>query len=193
MVGCGLIFLPCAFASPLLQLWLGNKFVPEMAWVMLAVGLYRTLETFYSSLALSMIAHGSPKRVLPFTLYNAVALIALMWPVAVAFGIVGVAVLRVAVHLAQFVPLMVMVRKWIAPEINLRHWLVRALATVGVAAVLAAIAVTLWGTPLVERQPWVALLLAPLFSAAYFVTVDRLGVANVPEGIKKRARWAFPS
>jgi hypothetical protein len=191
MAGLGLIFVPCAFAWPLLQLWLGEKATPAMAWVMVAIGLYRALETFFSSIALSMIAHGSPQRVFPFTLYNASALLLLMWPVAVAFGIVGVAVLRAAVHLAQFVPLMAFSRSWIAPEINLKRWLGRSLGALAAALVLAGTAVALWGT--LQSALWFSLILAPLFAAAFFWIVDRLGLVPVPESVKKRARWVFPS
>ena len=191
MVGCGLILVPCAFADPVLRLWLHDKFSPDMPWIMLAIGLYRALEMFYSSLALAMIAHGSPQRVLPFTLYNAAMLLLFVGPVAKFEGIVGVAALRVAIHVLQFAPLVVFTRRWIAPEIPLGRWLGGLLGTVGLAAAVAAGCVALWGTPLLTRHAWAALLIAPVAMSVFFFTVDRLGFAEVPSGVKRRVRAAL--
>lgn len=193
MIGCGLIFIPCAFADPLLRAWLGDKYMPEMAWVMVAIGLYRALETFFSSLAMSMIAHGSPQRLMPFTLYGAAMILALIYPAASIYGIIGVAFARVLVHISQFVPLMAFTQKHIASEINLFLWIRKSAGTVAVALCLGALAVLSWGFDFILDMPLIALAVVPFFVAGFFVTVDWMRLAPVPDAIKNRVPWAFRS
>jgi O-antigen/teichoic acid export membrane protein len=188
MVGCGLILVPCTFADPVLRLWLGENYIATMAPVMVAIGIYRALEMFYSSLALTMIAHGSPQRVFPFTLYNAVMLLALVYPAAALFGIVGVAFLRVGIHVLQFGPLLAFTRNTVVPQLDMRKWLLRLLGTLAVASAVGALGIASWKLPILQSEPWLALLLAPAAMALFFALVDRLGFAELPDGVRRRIK-----
>lgn len=183
-VSCAAILVPCAFAEPLLSVWLGDKYSPEMAWVMLLVGAHGALQMLYTGLAQAMIAHGSPERVLPFTLYNAVVLLALAYPSAVTFGIVGVAGLRLAIHLVQFVPILSFTRRTVVPNVDLGKWLGSLGGTLVVACFFAAGAVLTWQLP----SPWISIALVPLFSALFLAVVHFSRLAPMPERVVRRFR-----
>jgi O-antigen/teichoic acid export membrane protein len=181
-VACGAILVPCAFSQPVLRLWLGDKFVPEMAWVMLLLGAYAALQVFFSSLALSMIANESPEKVLPFTLYNAVLLLALAYPAAVAYGIIGVAALRLAINVLQFCPIIVFTRNTVVPDVDVGAWLGRLAGTFLLAGLFAFGAVETWNF----GSDWMALALIPAFSLGYLVVCHTTKLSPLPDSVVRR-------
>ncbi|MCH7945132.1 MAG: oligosaccharide flippase family protein, partial [Armatimonadetes bacterium] len=91
MVGCGLILVPCAFGGPVLQLWLQEKFVPEMAIVMLLIGVFRAFEVFFSGIAQVFLAHGTPQRVTFLMMAHLLLVLLFIYPAVRIYGLVGVA------------------------------------------------------------------------------------------------------
>ncbi len=197
MVGCGLIFVPSAFGAPVLQLWLQDKYVPEMGAIMVLIGLFRAFETYYGGLAQVLLAHGSPQKVALLTMINAALLLALTYPSVWLGGIVGVAVLRSAIHIVQLVPVTWYVQKSVVPEIAFSNWLGRLAGILGLAGVIAWLGYWSSHTALFASMPWLALLAAPVAMVAYFYLTDKWGLAPVPDGIKRRirnlARWREPA
>jgi O-antigen/teichoic acid export membrane protein len=183
-VSCAAILVPCAFAEPVLLLWLGDKYRPEMAWIMVMLGVYAALQMFYTALAGAMIAHGSPQRVLPFTLYSAVALIALAYPCGMRYGIVGLAALRLAIQVAQFVPIIAFTQRTIAPEISLGGWLGRLSGVLALATLFAGGAYASWSLPSV----WVPVALLPVASVAFLAVCHATGLSPLPESVLRRLR-----
>ncbi len=181
-VSCAAILVPCSISEPILQVWLGDKHSTAMSWVMLLLGAYAALQMLYSSLASAMIAHGSPQKVLPFTLYNAVALLALAYPAALLFGIVGVAALRLGIHVLQFVPIVAFTQSTVAPQIKLTRWTARLCAILAVASAFVVLGVLLWQLP----SDWVAVLLAPLLSGAFLLVCHFLNIAPLPDSVQRR-------
>ncbi|HXH61268.1 MAG TPA: oligosaccharide flippase family protein [Fimbriimonadaceae bacterium] len=188
MAGCGLIFVPAAFGGPVLHLWLGSKYVPEMAVIMALIGLFRAFETFFGGLAQAILAHGTPQKVTWLTMVNAALILAFTYPVAAAWGIVGVAALRVAIHIVQFVPVCWYLGRFVVSGIAFLPWVERLGGTIGVAGVFAAGGYWASHTEIMASHPWLALLAAPLAAAIFFYVTDRLGLAPIPTGIKKRVR-----
>jgi O-antigen/teichoic acid export membrane protein len=183
-VACAAILLPCAFAEPVLQVWLGDKYRPEMAWIMVMLGVYAALQMFYTALASAMIAHGSPQRVLPFTLYNAVVLMALAYPCAVRYGIVGLAALRLAIQVAQFVPIIAFTQRTIVPEIALGRWIGRLSGVLLAALAFGIAGYASWSLP----SAWVSISLVPVISGAFLMFCHVSGISPLPDGVRRRLR-----
>ncbi|MCH8977631.1 MAG: hypothetical protein IH945_00095 [Armatimonadetes bacterium] len=191
MAGCGLIFIPCAFGGPALQLWLSDKYVPEMAAVILLIGFLRAIETYFGGLGQAMLAHGVPHRLTWLTLITAALVLAFTFPVVRAWGIVGVAALRGVIYLVEFVPVTWYVWRTVVPEIAFLPWVGRLGGTLGVAGLFAVMGYLISGTPMVTERPWLALIAAPIAVAAFFYLVDLTRLAPVPDSVKKRVRKLF--
>lgn len=183
-VSCAAILVPCAFAEPVLQLWLGDKYRPEMAWIMVMLGVYAALQMFYTALASAMIAHGSPQRVLPFTLYSAVVLMALAYPCAVRYGIVGLAALRLAIQVAQFLPIIAFTQRTIAPEISLGGWLGRLSGVLLIACAFAVAGYASWSL----ASAWMSISLVPVVSGAFLFVCHSSGLSPLPDSVRRRLR-----
>jgi O-antigen/teichoic acid export membrane protein len=193
MVGCGLIFIPSSFGSPVLQVWLQDKFVPEMAVIMLLMGLHRAFETFFNGLAQVIIAHGTPHRITMLASVNIVAVLALSYPAATTFGLIGIATMRVLVQAVQFVPSCWYVVRTTVPGLRLWPWIGKLTGILVLASVGAVGGFYASQTATFSDHPWMVLIAAPLVMGAFFFLVDRLGFAEVPDAIKRRLRRVLPA
>lgn len=184
-VSCAALLIPCSFSEPVLQLWLGDKHSVAMSWIMVMLGAYAALQMLYTGLAAAMIAHGSPQRVLPFTFYNAATLLVLAYPVALIFGIVGIAALRLGIHLVQFLPIIAFTQSTVAPKIRLGRWALRLLAVLGIACAFSIGGIASWQM----SSDWRAVLLVPFASIAFLLTCHVTGVASLPQSVQRRVPY----
>jgi O-antigen/teichoic acid export membrane protein len=185
-VGCGFIFVPCGFAEPLLKLWLRDQYVPDLAPIVAGIALYRAFEFYNLSVLLSFIAAGEPGRATPTSIWNAVTTAALSFPVALHFGLPGIVVMNVIIQV-QFVPLTWVLFRKVIPDGPLRSQLVAAAGILAISGASAAGAWALAGVEVIARWPWLALVAAPVWSAATVLVFARLGLTPLPSSL---ARWA---
>ena len=184
-IGISLIAVPCAFAPAFLPIWLGPSFVSSMPLIMVLIGGYRMFELYFSTIGQIMYASGRPERAIPFTIYNGLVTGLASVPVAKTFGILGIAVMNLCIHLGQFLPLVATTFRTLAPGVNLRRYLgqVAAMLLIGAACCFAAY----FGSAKLQNlgHGWWALLCAPFGSALSGLLVFGSGLAPMPSALKK--------
>ncbi|MCH7903660.1 MAG: polysaccharide biosynthesis protein [Armatimonadetes bacterium] len=192
MVGCGILFIPCAFGGPLLQIWLQDKYVPEMAIVMLVLGMFRAFESYSASLVMTMLASGAPKKITLVTLVTAALVLALTYPAIITYGVIGAASIRLLIALVLFVPVTWYIWRFVVPDISFWPWISKLAGTMGIAVVFSALGYWFCQTDRIVSTPWLALIVLPFFMVAFFYVVDLLQLASIPESIKARIRNFVP-
>ncbi|MFY9233984.1 MAG: oligosaccharide flippase family protein [Fimbriimonadaceae bacterium] len=188
--GIALILVPAGFGKAFLDLWArGNPALSASAsLVLVLLGGYFTLELFYMMLTRAFHALGTPHYAAPFTLFNAAATLVLTVPVVLNLGIAGVAAQNLAVGLVMLVPMVLVVKKRAASELDVSRHVFRAVASLALGAAISVAAFWLVRTPVLEGRPWLALALVPLFSACAFGLLVRLGLVPMPHAIAARFR-----
>ncbi len=186
LLASALILVPSGFGGPFLALWLGDQAPREGAAIVLAIGFYFALNYYYNLMAKAFVAQGRMHLVVPFSLFNAVATLALTVPVARAHGIQGVAWMNAAINLAQFGVFLVYVRRTVAPGFPLAQHLRRCLPLLAGGAALAVGAHVWCRTPWAARHPVAALGLGAALSLAFLASGIALRLADKPEWRRSR-------
>lgn len=187
---CG-IAIPCMYGYGILPILVGKKtaFSLELPIVMAGLGIYRMFECLYSAVAVIIYAKGSPEKIVPFTLWNALATLFLSYPAVLWKGLTGIVIMNLGIMVLQFIPLMVMTLRTCAPE--LPRWpLIRTFIVMiglGVLVGSGAFAVAKFG----YEQGWglATVLTAPLFMGLALVLFVKTGLAEAPAVITKRLRF----
>lgn len=188
IVGCALVFVPCAFGDALLHLWLRHQYFTGAAFVVMGIGFYRAMELYNTSLYAGVYAAGQPHRVTPFQAFNGLSTLLLTFPVVQYGGLVGVTLLNIGISSTQFVPQLLYLRKTIAPAIPIREHLSKMFGIIAICWAISAGGYLLTISPLFVGRAWLALLLAPLFSLVALVLCFGLNLAPIPGPILRRLK-----
>jgi len=186
LLASALILVPSGFGGPFLRLWLGDQAPREGAAIVLAIGFYFALNYYYNLMVKAFVAQGRMHLAVPFSLFNAVATLALTVPVARAYGIQGVAWMNAAINLAQFGAFLVYLRRTVAPGFPLAEHLRRCLPLLLAGAGLAWGAHLWCSTPWAGRHPLAALAVGAGLSLAFLASGIALRLADKPEWRRSR-------
>lgn len=186
-LACGALLVPCGFGSPLLIVLFGETF-PQGDVVCVLMALCKSVELFYAALAMLFYADGRPDRLVPLTLANAAGMAALTIPAYHWFGFGGIAALKAVITMAQFGPIMALVRRNLGAADAVRSLSLRSLLVLLVAICFAIGAMYLSRTSWMTSAPWLSLVLAPVAAGLYVALVVGTRVCPLPSGVKRRLK-----
>jgi peptidoglycan biosynthesis protein MviN/MurJ (putative lipid II flippase) len=194
-LGISLILVPSGFGLALLQIWAKDNpaLVPASSLVLLLLGIYFTFELFFIMLTKAFYALGNPHYMAPFSIFNGVATLVLTLPMVLNFGIVGVGVQNVLIDAAQLVPMLLVVRKRAAPDLNVGGQVFAVVLAMVVGSGIAAGAYWMMRISPFVDMPWIGLALVPVFSAASFFLLVGLRLVPMPEDLRKLLRRRAPT
>ncbi len=186
--GLALIAIPCGAALPVLAFAFRDVFSSPMEWAMIGLGIVRGLDVFFTGAGIVMWVAGKPERIYPFTFFNAIFSLSLFYPATLHFGFMGIVLVRLMVHVLEFVPIMWYTKRHINPDINLASWLRRSSITfgLGIAGTLAVYGYTV--SALGRAAPWTVLLVVPLVMLAYVYVIGRTRLVDLPVAVARRLR-----
>lgn len=185
----GILFvaIPCAFADPLLQLWLGSKKFEGSGFLMVTLGAFWASQAVNVVLGNSCIAWSQPNLILPFSVLQAGVILGLAYPVASAYGVAGIGVLKLVSQISV-IPMMVLVCRRFAREASLRVYMsgVGALCLVGGLWTCAIF----WMCRMqwMSDRPWLCLPLIPVAMAACGLSIVHLRLIEVPAPVLRVLR-----
>jgi O-antigen/teichoic acid export membrane protein len=186
-LACGALLVPCGFGSPLLLVLFGETF-PQGDVVCVLMALCKSVELFYAALAMLFYAEGRPDRLVPLTLANAAGMAVLTIPAYHWFGFGGIAALKAVITMAQFGPIMALVRRNLGAADAVRSLSLRALLILLVAICFAIGAMYLSRTAWMTNAPWLSLVLAPVAASIYVALVVGTRICPLPSGAKRRLK-----
>ncbi|MCX7800904.1 MAG: oligosaccharide flippase family protein [Fimbriimonadales bacterium] len=181
LLGCALILVPSGFGGPLLRLWLGDQAPAEGAAIVLWIGVYFTLNYYYNLMAKALVAQGRMHLALPFSMFNALATLALTVPMAKAFGIVGLAWMNACINAAQFGVFLGWIRRRVAPEFPVGAHLRRSIPMVAAALASSLAGFALCDTPWAGTHPLAALAVGAAASVGFLGLGLALRLADQPD------------
>lgn len=184
-IGCAFILVPCAFADPLLKLWLRDHFIAGLAPILIGIAAFRALEHFNVTILLAFIAAGNPGLANPTSLFNAVTTAVFTIPAATYFGLQGVVWMKLAIQLQVLMLIWMLFRKVLVgrpmgPTLRLMGM------TVLIAAAFTAVAWWFSSAGFIGRYPILALPLAPLWALTAFIVMAKFKLTPAPEILARR-------
>ncbi len=191
--GACFIFVPCAFGAAILPVWLDGRAYALGATIMLCIGAYRMLELYYSCLGQAMFAAGKPQLTLPFVVWNGLCTALLTVPAARWNGLVGVAIMNISIHVAQFFPLTLLIKRKVVPELAYIQHVGRIGLMVGTVVLIAMGGSALCHTDWITHHPLVGVALTPFAMLLASALVFGLRMAPLPTPIAKRLPARFSS
>ncbi len=188
-IGLTFVMITAGFGYPLLKLWLGGEKPMGVEWITLLIGVYFAIDPYYITMIKVFYAVGKPQKAFPFTVFNAVMMLAFSYPIIGTFGLLGVAIQKVCIQLVMIFPYLWTLRKHAAPYLDLKKHFLLWLGAAGYGGTLTAIAFGISHLPVIQEQPLYALPLIPIFMTACALGLMRMGLTPVPEFFKRRARF----
>ena len=180
------LFIPSSLAEPLLRALLRAKYSPEMAPIFVAACLDHGLSIYGTMVSVCAFAARKPQMTTPFVLYFGILTCSLAYPVAIHFGIVGIAWSRVGIQLSQFFILEWVIRKYLAPEFPYAKFMRKKILMAVFAAVFWGLGFALTQIPLIAQYPVVALSMAPIITLPYLLVLVRTRTITLPEKISNK-------
>jgi O-antigen/teichoic acid export membrane protein len=184
VIGLVLIAVPCAFAEPLLTLWLGPQRFEGGAFVMVMVA------SFWASMMLNIVlgnscyAWSQPNLILPFSVAQAAFILGLVYPATVHYGLAGAAVVKLASQVTV-IPMVYMICRRFAPEIPVLRYYFRVGRLHLAGAVWVAGIYWMCKAPVFVSHPWLCLPLIPIAMALSALSVAHLRLAELPAPIHR--------
>ena len=176
-IACCTVLVPAAFGLPILLVWLPEGVsMPFGAAVMLALGVACTLELLHGVFNMLAYAIGKPHVLVPVSGLNAAATVAFTVPVALAFGVAGVAVQNGLLFALLLPALLWTIRRHCTPDLDMRDVLRSTAASMGVGLFYAIAAFTMCHHTWFRENPWVALGFGPFFMLACWFTLRKFGL-----------------
>ncbi len=181
-IGCGLIFVPCAFAEPLLKLWLRDQYVAGLGPILIGIAGFRAIEHLNVTILLAFIAAGKPGLANPTSLFNALATAILTFPAAYYYGLEGVVAMKLFIQL-QALLLLAVLFKHVVRGYSAGPTLRAMGLTVTIGAGMALLGWQIASLDFVVRQPVAALGLAPVWGVAAFILMAALKLTPTPAAL----------
>ncbi|HRJ32804.1 MAG TPA: hypothetical protein PKY51_04520 [Fimbriimonadaceae bacterium] len=186
-VATSCILIPAGFGDALLKIWLGADHVPEGAlWICLLMAFYKAIYYIITSLATSTYAVGRPDRMVPFAIFNAAVTLILTIPAYRAGGLIGVAVMNACINGGQLLPLVWVIKRKVAPGLDVTDLLSRLLMILVLGAGLSVVGVFLCQTAWIQEEPLLALLLMPVLVGVQILAAFGLKWSPVPGGLDSK-------
>ncbi len=186
LLATALILVPCGFGGPFLALWLGNQAPREGAQIVLAIGLYFALNYYYNLLVKAFVAQGRMHLAVPFSLFNAVATLALTVPLGRMYGIQGVAWMNAGINAVQFGFFLAYLKRTAAPAFPLAEHIRRCLTLLLGGAAVSLAAFEWCRTSWAVSHPFLALAAGAALSVAFLALGIVLRLAERPEWPHRR-------
>jgi O-antigen/teichoic acid export membrane protein len=199
-VGCALFVVPAGFSDPFFSLWLRANKPEPAALIFLFLSVYFALELYYSGLTATMLAKGQLHRMAPFSIWNAFGTVLLTYPAFLIAGLPGIAGMNACIDLIQLVPIVLVVRRYGAFELNVQVQLIRSATLIALAFGCAGLGYWVCSSPLIIRFPWIGLIvgacasiLFSMFCIATHLMVLPSAVQNKLSGIPGLSRLFQPT
>lgn len=186
------ILIPSAFADPLLRLWLGERAYAEGAFVMFGIALYRTFEMYYSCHGLTMTAAAQPQLMFPPILWNAACTVGLSVFAVKAMGIEGLAVLKVAINVLMFLPLLWFIKRRLLTALEMRRHLGSIVAMLIFGVLFGLLIMQICRIPLIVNHPILSLLMIPIASTLAALVIFAFKLAPCPDTLVRRVHRLSP-
>lgn len=177
------MFIPSSLAEPLLRALLRAKYDTQMSPIFIAACLDSGFALYGSMVSLCAFSARRPQMTTPFVLYFGIMSCAIAYPVALHFGIIGIAWARAGIQLSQFFILEWMIRKYIAPAFPYAEFMRKKLLMCGFASLFWVAGYLLAGLPLFKAVPVLALGLAPILTLPFLLVLTRTKTIQLPEKI----------
>lgn len=186
-VGCSFILMPSAFGHCGLHLWL-NRDRDDLESVMFCMGVYRIFELFYSSLATPFYATGQVQRLIAFSSFNALVTafgtyFSYRWG-----GLIGVGLMNALIGVAQFVPLLLVVRGLAGRTFPLGGFIARCLAVIILSVGVAATVHWYVDRGILYHHEFWALLFGPLLCGLWMCFLCGTRLCPTPDPVIRRLR-----
>jgi O-antigen/teichoic acid export membrane protein len=188
-IGCSFILIPASFGHCALTIWLDKDTLagsPNVDIVVLCMGLYRVFELLYSSLASPFYAAGQVQRLIVFSTFNAAVTAGATYFAYMKGGLVGVGLMNAAIGIAQFVPLLLVVKNLAGATFGLKAFMSRCaeiiVASVGVALLIHAGL----DKALFLGHEKLAILAAPILGCTWISLLCLSGICPIPDPILRR-------
>jgi hypothetical protein len=186
-----LIIVPSAFSECILRFWMHDGFVngnPGVLLVLPFMAVYRALEIVYGVLGMALFAKGVPQFGLPFAVFNALVTVFATVPMYRWQGIAGVGLMNALIDLAQIVPIIFVLKRYVAPGVRLGHVAGGFASVLALSAVFFALLRFGVDQPLAKTFPVIGFCLAPVAALLAIAIMVRLRLCEVPDGVAARLK-----
>jgi O-antigen/teichoic acid export membrane protein len=191
MIGVCFVWVPSAFGSALLRVWLGHV-PPKTPMAMAFLGGYFALQIYMTVMSKAFYASSRLNRAAVFTGANALVTVLLTIPAARWNGIVGVAIMNFAISGVLFVPYAFWTRRYCVPSFAVVPH-VRATVQIVIIGGFFAISGYLFSAhgPFLDT-PTVSILAAIAWSFISATVIVSLRLASIPDGCRRLVSRVFP-
>jgi len=186
------LLVPSAFGAVILPLWFQDKAYQGGAVVMFGMALYRTFEQCFSTYGGAMSVALKPQYLIAPILWNGIATLCFTIPMAKWLGVEGLALMNVSIDVLQWLPLVWLMSKLIAPGLEIWAHLRKAASILAVGLGISLGSFFLMNTPYFQAHKLVGIALIPVMSFITGAIVFGLGMAPTPEAVVLRLRKIHP-
>ena len=179
----GIIFVS-GFGDVILRAWMSRTYDGFGVLVFL-MGIYYGLELHHSTITRVFFAQGKPQLMLPFTLWNSIITVCATKYLALRFGLLGAASMNCFIDVAQIIPIHYYCSRYGVKELTLSTLLKITVSILGIGTIAGLAVLLAFHNVSLGRGSYALVFAIPIFCVLLGAVYNRLGLIDLPNGIRK--------